>query len=248
MVPIDQRAKDRLARYGPSHGLSSYSAPTTGRAGAINDFIMNPLNWVGLGLGRGLLLAASSRFSRATRVLGFAKRPIHSTLAWRSQWNQPMGRILRSSLSARKKGNQILFGYSLLNPLENLHYVATQDWKRLFINYHLPIIGVPIYDQIYSSSPPVSGQPGGTLPSRPTPPPESEQLGSRGVPTSAGTAQPTWAKRSERANARSRTAAQPFVKNIRSSSKPWVRTKGRRWCPTHRKYDFCYRKRYGNTR
>lgn len=220
------------AMYSSRQPHSTYAAMSPSER-KFNDFIMNPFNWMAAGLGRKLVVGVSSKFARPVQIAGYIKRPIHSTLAYKSQWNQPIGRMLNQSLTVRKKLNTLALGYSLLNPTQNLGYLSRRDWKRLAINLHSPIIGVPIYE-FYSHL--MSGQSSGSSPTaqqiRSDRKSKPEQLGSRGDPTSARATQPTWAKRPDRTNVRSGKAAQPFV------------TKKRRWCKRHKKYDLCHRARW----
>jgi len=129
-----------------------------------NDLVMNPLNWLGFGLAR---VAASRLFaSRAGTVLrtaGSMKRPFHSLaikrapydLGWLGGPLSPrVSSALTRSMAARKKGNLALMSLSAVNPFENLLYASRKDWTRLFINYHVPFIGVPIYERITASKSP----------------------------------------------------------------------------------------------
>ncbi len=130
--------------------------------------------------------------SALIRGLGFVKRPIHTTMAAASEytWSAGTSMALRGaasrglvvrSLGWRKKGNMVLLGVSMIDPLENLTYIRNRDWTRLFINYHLPFIGVPIWNQTswsdgstWSSS--GGGEPG-EIPSFHRPPPSIEEIG-----------------------------------------------------------------------
>jgi len=109
---------------------------------------------------------------RAWHGLGFLKRPIHTSMAWRagSSTTHASSLFVRS-LGWRKKGNMVLLGISAINPLENVNYLRQRDWTRLFINYHLPFIGVPIYNLSTGGDGP------GGLPNFHRPPPSIEETG-----------------------------------------------------------------------
>lgn len=146
----------------PRAAHSTYSAMSA-RERQFNDFIMNPLNWVGLGLVR----AGASKLAgnRLWQLMGSAKRPVNTMYAQGFGFRGP-SKLAQQVLTARKKGNVLLLGYSLLNPLENLTYAQRRDWEKLIINYHLPIVGVPIWDQLTDSS--GIGAPAGRDPIRTT--------------------------------------------------------------------------------
>ncbi len=150
------------AMYTPRAGHSTYSAMSA-REREFNDFIMNPLSWIGLGAVR----AGASRLAgnRLWRLLGSAKRPINTMYARGFGFRGP-SKLAQRILTVRKKGNTLLLGYSLLNPLENLTYAQRRDWEKLIVNYHLPIVGVPIWNQLTDSS--GIGAPAGRDPIRTT--------------------------------------------------------------------------------
>lgn len=228
------------AMYTPRQSHSTYAAMSPSER-EFNDLVMNPLNWVTGAVGRRAVIGLSSKFAGPTRIAGIIKRPIHSTLAWKSQWNQPMGKILAKTLAGRKKWNQIALGYSLLHPLENLNYIRKKDWERLAVNTYLPIFGVPIYNHLL----PVSGQPVVVQPSGPPRPIRNTPIKSPGrISSNRGLA----TFDTDLLGVSSGKTPGRRRQKSRSSSKPWVRTKGRKYCRRHRKYDFCHRKRYGNTR
>lgn len=152
------------AMYTPRSGHSTYSAMSA-REREFNDFVMNPLNWFGLGVIR----AGASKLAgnRLWRLMGSAKRPINTMYAQGFGFRGP-SKLAQQVLNVRKKGNVMLLGYSLLNPLENLTYAQRRDWEKLIINYHLPIVGVPIWNQLTDSS--GIGAPAGRDPIRTTTP------------------------------------------------------------------------------
>ena len=165
--PSSERVAALTAMYTPPAPVSTY-AGMSARERQFNDFIMNPLNWVGLGLvraGVAKLATSSSRLGGAWRLSGRLKRPINTMYAEGFAFKEP-SILAQRILSFRKKGNVLLLGYSALNPLENLHYARRGDWYRLIVNYHLPIIGVPIYSHLTSGS----GAPTGRTPIRTTKP------------------------------------------------------------------------------
>lgn len=133
--------------YSPRSAHSTYAGMSSAER-QFNDFIMNPLNWIGLGLVRaGVARLATSRAGGLWRASGRIKRPLNTLYAEGFGFRQP-SIMAQRILSARKKGNVLLLGYSALNPLENVHYARKRDWESLIVNYHFPIIGVPIYNRL----------------------------------------------------------------------------------------------------
>jgi len=133
--------------YSPRSAHSTYAGMSSAER-QFNDFIMNPLNWVGLGLVRaGVARLATSRVGGLWRASGRIKRPINTLYAEGAAFMEP-NIMAQRILILRKKGNVLLLGYSALNPLENVHYARKRDWERLIVNYHFPIVGVLIYNRI----------------------------------------------------------------------------------------------------
>ena len=153
-----ERAAALSAMYTPRAPVSRY-ASMSARERQFNDFIMNPLNWIGLGVVRAG--AAKLAGSRLVRFSGTLKRPINTMYAQGFGFKGP-SIMAQRVLNLRKKGNTLLLGYSALNPLENLHYAKNRDWEKLIVNYHFPIVGVPIYSQLTGGS----GAPAGRVPIR----------------------------------------------------------------------------------
>ncbi len=148
--------------YSPRAPVSRY-ASMSARERQFNDFVMNPLNWIGLGLVRAG--AAKLAGNRLVRISGSLKRPINTMYATGFGFKGP-SIMAQRILNLRKKGNVLLLGYSALNPLENFHYAKNRDWEKLIVNYHFPIVGVPIYSQLTGGS----GAPAGRVPIRTEPP------------------------------------------------------------------------------
>ena len=125
-------------------------------------------------LGRAGVVRGASALGSAWRTAGFIKRPIHSTLALRAL-SRPGSRLsgpIMRTLGWRKKGNMVLLSLAAVNPLENVYYIQKRDWTRLFINYHLPFVGVPIWNS-YSSG----GDGPSEIPNFHRPPPTIEETG-----------------------------------------------------------------------
>ena len=110
-------------------------------------------------VGRGVFLGAS-KLSKIPSVLSGIKRPGHSLLLARSRrdlgWlGGPLAprtqAALANSLKIRSRIGLGLLGYSIVNPIENLLYIQRRDWERLVVNYHLPFIGVPIYNRLIAT-------------------------------------------------------------------------------------------------
>ena len=117
-------------------------------------------------------VASGSRLlGTASRYASAVKRPGHSMLLGRAKrdmgwlggpWSPRAISSLERSMAVRKKVGLGLLGYSVVNPLENVNYIRKGDWTRLAINYHLPIIGVPIYNMLTRGS----GAPTAATPTR----------------------------------------------------------------------------------
>lgn len=161
--PSEARIAALTAMHSPRPGHSTYADMSPAER-EFNDLVMNPLNWLGFGLAR---VAASrlfaSRAGTVLRTVGSMKRPFHSLaikraphdLGWLGGPLSPrVSSALTRSMAARKKGNLALMSLSAVNPFENLLYASRKDWTRLFINYHVPFIGVPIYERITASKSP----------------------------------------------------------------------------------------------
>ena len=188
-------------------------------------------------IGGGVVTGVGSRLQPITSGLSFAKRPIHSTLAWKSQWNQPLGKLLNQSLTVRKKVNTLALGYSLLNPMQNVHYISRKDWKRLLINLHSPVVGVPIYELIDSL---MSGQSESSM--QPSGPP-------RPIRNTWGTTDSS----SGEGGARSPLSPPAPVGGLGDGPAPRAKKKKRgsgipprskKYCKKHKKYDYCHRRRW----
>lgn len=119
-----------------------------------------------LRVGRGVY-TVGSKLSKVPGILSGIKRPVHTLLSRRAP--KDLGWLggplslrtqarLSSSLKVRSRIGLGLLGYSIVNPLENVVYIKNRDWWRLGFNYHLPIIGVPIYNRLTrgSGSPPAA--------------------------------------------------------------------------------------------
>ena len=110
-------------------------------------------------VGRAALgVLTSARLGAITRTASFLKRPAHTIAARQAtdfaKFFGPSAStsFITRSLAARKRVGLALFGASLINPLENVHYARRRDWVRLGINYHLPIGGVWAYNRFFSQS------------------------------------------------------------------------------------------------
>jgi uncharacterized short protein YbdD (DUF466 family) len=135
-------------------------------------------------LGAALLLAGGGAAPAAIRVtlvarkvatpvgtvLRWAKMPIHSAmLRWPAR-NMITGMeaplLGHRLMSLRQKYNLAMLGIASINPLENATYILKKDWTRLFINFHVPFVGVPIYNQYLDHSK-GSGSPPSASPTEP---------------------------------------------------------------------------------
>ncbi len=194
-------------------------------------------------IGGGLVGAAGKRLQPFTSGLSFAKRPIHTTLAWKSQWNQPVGQLLNKTLVYRKKANQLALGYSLVNPMQNVNYIRKEDWKRLLINMHSPIIGVPIYEVISSL---VSAQPDDHLPSGPHRNVQGPTVTSDRSPWEGSARSPLSpsAPPGGLGDGRSPSKRGSGIPPGRRRQRHSISKKSRKWCDRHKKYDFCHRRRW----
>lgn len=134
----------------------------------------------GGGVLRGGALAYSKRgllvnpLRSAWNLSGTIKRPVHSFFLARAQsiqsvYGQSTSLLwLSRTMNLRKKGNMVLLGLTALNPLETVYYAKERDYWRLFVNYHLPFIGVPLIGDWFDDSP-GSGAPEETPQPAPTP-------------------------------------------------------------------------------
>lgn len=169
-APFDHWDRSRLARRQGSEQLVIFDVfLILGAAGTIARFAPI-LPWVGR-----LTAGTGSRARDAWHVSGFIKRPIHSTMALRAL-SRPGSRLsgpIMRSLRWRKRGNMALLSLAAVNPLENVYYIQKGDWTRLFINYHLPFVGVPIWNQYNSTG---GGEPS-EIPNFHRPPPSLEEAG-----------------------------------------------------------------------
>jgi len=113
-------------------------------------------------VGRGVYVASS----KIGRFVSGIKRPVHTMLATRGYFSPLAVRAgYKTSLALRKRVGLGLLGYSLVNPMENLRYISKRDWERLLWNYHLPVVGVPIYNRFFDSK--GSGSPRSASPTEP---------------------------------------------------------------------------------
>jgi hypothetical protein len=162
--------------YTPRPAHSTYAAMSA-RQREFNDFIMNPLNWIGVGFARSLLIRASStRLGGLIRYSGNIKRPVHSVLAMEFPFLHRAGSkvVLQQLLRARIRTNQLLFGIGMIHPLDTLNYVRKGEYGKAWANYHLPFLGVPLFEHLTERG---SGAPSGDIPTAPSPPPPSVSVG-----------------------------------------------------------------------
>lgn len=167
--PSPEQLAALTAMYTPRTPHSTYAAMSV-REREFNDIIMNPLNWAVVGLGRsGLIQLSSTRLGGLIRYSGNIKRPVHSLLAIEFPFLHRAGSMLslQRLLRARIRANQLLFGIGLIHPLDTLNYARKGEFGKAWANYHLPFIGVPIFEHLTERG---SGAPSGDIPTAPSPP------------------------------------------------------------------------------
>lgn len=172
----DTRQQALIEMYMPQSGHSTY-ANMSPRQREFNDFIMNPLNWIGVGLARSLLIRASStRLGGLIKYSGNIKRPVHSALAMEFPFLHRAGSKvgIQRLLRARIRTNQLLFGIGLIHPLDTLNYVRKGEYGKAWANYHLPFLGVPLFEHLTEGG---SGAPSGDIPTAPSPSPPTVSVG-----------------------------------------------------------------------
>lgn len=174
--PSPERIAALTAMYTPRDSHSTYAAMSV-RERQINDILMNPLNWSIAGLARyGLIRASGTRLGTLIRYSGNIKRPMHTVYAMEIPFIHQAGSkaLVRTLLTARIKTNQLLFGIGMIHPLDTLNYARKGEFGKAWANYHIPFLGVPLYEHLTERG---SGAPSGDIPTAPTPPPPTVSIG-----------------------------------------------------------------------
>lgn len=149
-----------LMAYGAGKRLASGQAPTAQDKRNFRRFVDVASFLPAARVGRGVY-TIGSKFSKVPKILSGIKRPGHTLLSWRAGGDFGMlggplslrtQAALSKSLKVRSRIGLGLLGYSIVNPLENVVYIKNRDWWRLGFNYHLPIVGVPIYNRLTRGS------------------------------------------------------------------------------------------------